>query len=224
MKPKPLLPAARRGLAEQTADLIREAVLSGGFAPGEALREVELAAMLEVSRGSVREGLATLETEGLVTRTWHQGTTVIDISRQDVIDIYAVRAALDRLAAITAKSTATRHDLRDLNDLVDAMDTAVARGAAGPELLALDMAFHDQIYAIARNARLVNAWRTIRSQIHFFQLRRVEHAIEQYRAHIVGEHRNFVELLRDAPITVVGQEAEAHVHTALGSLLATSFR
>ena len=66
MSSSPLPKVARRGLAQESADLIREAIHSGGFAPGSSLLEVELAASLGVSRGSVREGMALLEREGLI--------------------------------------------------------------------------------------------------------------------------------------------------------------
>ena len=47
--------AQRRGLAHEAADRIRESIFEGHVPPGAALREVELASSLDVSRGSVRE-------------------------------------------------------------------------------------------------------------------------------------------------------------------------
>jgi DNA-binding GntR family transcriptional regulator len=61
-----LVPARRRGLADEVADRIRDAIFDGGYAPGSQLREVELAQVLGVSRGPVREALLRLEREGLV--------------------------------------------------------------------------------------------------------------------------------------------------------------
>ncbi|MGY2062844.1 GntR family transcriptional regulator, partial [Nocardia gipuzkoensis] len=88
--------AARRGLSHEAADVIREAIFAGDFAPGAPLREVELAAALGVSRGSVREGLAVLEREGLIRSGWHRGTTVIEVTAVDVEEVYTLRGALDR--------------------------------------------------------------------------------------------------------------------------------
>lgn len=210
---------SRRGISDEAADLIREAILSDRFQPGAALREVELAAMLGVSRGSVREGLAVLESEGLIHRVWHQGTKVIDVTRADVEEVYAVRAALDRLAAVTASTAGTATDFDALDGLVDAMDRAVGATASGPELVALDMAYHDRIYETAGNTRLTQAWRTVRSQIHLFQLRRVEQGSVDYRAHIVEEHREIVRLLRSGTPTEIARGAEQHVHSAMHSLL-----
>jgi DNA-binding GntR family transcriptional regulator len=173
MTPSALRPADRRGLADEAADRIRDAIFAGHFPPGSALREVELAASLGVSRGSVREGLRQLEREGLIRAAWHRGTRVVDLTPADVEEVYALRAALDRLAATTARDGATEEQLARLDALVTEMESTLDADADGAHLVALDMAFHDAVYAAANNSRLVEAWRAVRSQVHLFQLRRV---------------------------------------------------
>jgi DNA-binding GntR family transcriptional regulator len=203
--------ADRRGLADEAADRIRDAIFAGGFPPGAQLREVELAADLDVSRGSVREGLAILEREGLVHSAWHRGTKVIDLTVQDAEEVYAVRAALEGLAA---RSAAGSVDLAALGDLVDTMAQRLAAGANSADLLALDMQFHDTIYRATGNARLIQAWHALRSQVYLFQLTRIRLRHENYRAVVVDEHRELVDLLRDGTAEAVTKFAEEHVHSA----------
>ncbi|WP_051798048.1 GntR family transcriptional regulator [Catenuloplanes japonicus] len=212
--------ASRRGLADESADRIREAILAGEVPPGGPLREVELAAALGVSRGSVREGLWILEREGLVRSAWHRGTSVIDITPEDVREVYAVRAALDRLAAITARETATENHLAELDALVAAMAAEIAGTPAGARLVALDIAFHDAVYTAAANRRLTEAWRAVRSQVHLFQLRRVALGFAHYRARVVDEHRELAALLRSGDRDTVARTAEEHVNSAHRGLLA----
>lgn len=212
--------AARRGLADEAADLVRAAIFSGHFPPGAALREVELAERLEVSRGSVREGLARLEREGLVRGGWHRGTTVIEVTAEDVQEVYALRAALDRLAATTAQRAASAEHLSELDRLVAEMTAEIADGGDAHRLVALDIAFHDQIYLAAGNGRLITAWEAIRSQLHLFQLRRVDAAYDHYRARVVGEHRELAALLRSGDSRTLARRAEEHVDSARRSLLA----
>ncbi|WP_030177962.1 GntR family transcriptional regulator [Streptomyces sp. NRRL S-813] len=216
----PLPKASRRGLAQEAADLIREAIFTGHFPPGAQLREVELAASLGVSRGSVREGLALLEREGLVHSVWHRGTTVVDVTAQDVEEVYTLRAALDRLAATSAQRNATADQLTELDSLVRAMAQEISGDASGTTLLALDIAFHDRIYDAANNRRLVEAWRAVRSQIYLFQLRRITLGHEHYRARVVDEHRELAALLRADDRETLARRAEEHVDSARCSLLA----
>lgn len=218
----PLPKASRRGLAQEAADLIRNAIFAGRFPPGSPLREVELAASLGVSRGSVREGLALLEREGLVHSVWHRGTTVIDVTAHDVAEVYALRAALDRLAATSAQRNATADHLRELDTLVGEMSDVseeVTGEEAGTKLLALDIAFHDRIYDAANNRRLSEAWRTVRSQTYLFQLRRIALGYEHYRARVVDEHRELVTLLCSDDHEALARRAEEHVDSARHSLL-----
>jgi DNA-binding GntR family transcriptional regulator len=211
---------ARRGLADAAADRIREAILGGQLAPGAALREVELSAALDVSRGSVREGLSVLEKEGLVRSGWHRGTTVIEVTPGDVREVYAVRAALDRLAAGTARDRADEHQLAGLDALVEAMATEIDGPADGRRLLGLDLAFHDAIYEAAGNARLIQAWQALRSQVQLFQLRRITLGYEHYRRRVVPEHRELADLIRTGDRARLAQIAEEHVLIAQRELLA----
>ncbi|TQM79808.1 DNA-binding GntR family transcriptional regulator [Saccharothrix saharensis] len=209
--------ADRRGLADTAADLIREAILGGVFPPGSPLREVELAASLDVSRGSVREGLAVLEREGLVRSAWHRGTKVIDLTARDAEEVYSVRAALEGLAG---RGAIGRVDLDVLGGLVDGMARRLAAGAPSDELLALDIEFHDAIYRAAGNRRLLEAWHAVRSQVHLFQLTRIRLGHHDYRAVVVDEHREIVRLLDAGDAAEVTRFAEEHVHSAKRVLLA----
>ncbi|GAA3559940.1 GntR family transcriptional regulator [Amycolatopsis ultiminotia] len=219
MEVTPLRKAARRGLAEEAADRVREAIFAGHFRPGAPLREVELAASLEISRGSVREGLALLAKEGLIRGGWHRPTTVVDVTAADVAEVYSVRAALDRLAAVTARSHATADELDGLDALVTELATAVREQADGPRLLALDIAFHDRVYAAAGNGRLLDAWHSVRSQVFLFQLQRISSAHRHYRGRVVAEHRELATLIRAGDPDRLARIAEEHVHTARRSLL-----
>lgn len=211
--------AQRRGLAEEAADRVRDAIFAGVVAPGDPLREVELAASLDISRGAVREGLAVLAREGLVRSGWHRGTKVIEVTAADAEEVYAVRAALERLATRSAAGNATAADCAELDRSVDDIAAELAAGAPVSRLLALDIDFHDRIYDLAGNRRLLEAWRAIRSQIYLFQLTRVRLGDARYREIVVGEHRELVRLLR-AGADSLEQAAEDHVRDAGRSLIA----
>ncbi|MFJ4654596.1 GntR family transcriptional regulator [Nocardia sp. NPDC088792] len=211
---------ARRGLANDAADAIRAAIFAGEFAAGAPLREVELAAALGISRGSVREGLALLEREGLVRGGWHRGSNVIEITAHDVEEVYALRGALDRLAALSAQALISPEQLTQLDELVTAMADELAGEAFGPRLLALDIEFHDHIYEAAANQRLRQAWQAVRSQVYLFQMRRVTTGYEHYRERVVDEHRELIALLRSADRESLARCAEQHVDTARRNLLA----
>lgn len=185
-------PARRRGLADEVADRIREAVFSGAYAPGAQLREVELAGALQVSRGPVREALRVLEREGLVRCAWHRGTTVTTLSAEDVAELDSLRGALEDLAVRQVVDRASDEDFAFVERAAGLME----RATDAHEMVRLDIAFHDAVFAAAGHRRLVEAWQTIRCQVHLFLLTRINRSTEGYLGDIPREHRELITALR----------------------------
>lgn len=185
-------PARRRGLADEVADRIREAIFSGAYAPGAQLREVELSEALDVSRGPVREALRLLEREGLVHCAWHRGTTVTTLSREDVAELGSLRGALEELAVRQVIAHASDEDLASIEKAAGLMERAMG----AHEMVRCDIAFHDAVFAAARHQRLAEAWEAIRCQVHLFLLTRIGRSTEGYLTRIPAEHRELVAALR----------------------------
>lgn len=102
--PQPLQnPNLLKTLPLQIADLLAEQIAGGRWAPGDRLRETELASTYGVSRATVREALRLLEIRGLATIRPQRGACVTLLSAKEILDLYAVRAAMvstaSRLAA-----------------------------------------------------------------------------------------------------------------------------
>lgn len=83
--------------ADRAAAALREQITEGELFPGEALRECKVATSLAVSRNTVREAFRLLAHDGLVEHTPNRGVTVRSLSHGDVVDIYRIRRALERL-------------------------------------------------------------------------------------------------------------------------------
>ena len=86
-------------LRHQVENALRQAIVSGHFAPGARLIERELCETLGVSRTSVREALRRLEAEKLVRSVPHKGPVVAIMSKQEATQLYAIRALLEGFAA-----------------------------------------------------------------------------------------------------------------------------
>src|SRR4051812_14694839 len=89
----------------QIADRIGAAIVEDQFGPGERLKEVDLAAAFGVSRASVREALRILENRGLVRILPQRGAQVTLLSREELEELFEIRAALLGLAARHAART-----------------------------------------------------------------------------------------------------------------------
>jgi DNA-binding GntR family transcriptional regulator len=86
-------------LRHQVEHALRQAIVSGRYAPGARLIERELCETLGVSRTSVREALRRLEAEKLVSSVPHKGPIVAVMSKQEATELYAIRGLLEGFAA-----------------------------------------------------------------------------------------------------------------------------
>ena len=118
-------------LAQSTADLLRERLLGGGFAPGERLVEAEIARQLGISRGPVREALAKLRAEGLVYDEPRRGSFVAELTDHDVHEIYELRAALEMQAVRLLIARDDDAAFARLGEVMAALRAAAARGDHG---------------------------------------------------------------------------------------------
>jgi DNA-binding GntR family transcriptional regulator len=110
-----------RSLPEQIAARLAERILEGSHAPGERIREEQVAAQFAVSRGPVREALRLLEKDGLITLTARRGATVTDLSVDEVREIFEIRAVLNGLRDRSIAESAARTQVLPL------LETEVAR-------------------------------------------------------------------------------------------------
>jgi DNA-binding GntR family transcriptional regulator len=213
ISPLPLTPTVKRSLADDVVDRLRDAIFHGSFKPGEALREEQLAAMLDVSRGPVREALVQLEREGLVLVRRHRGATVARLSRVDLEDVYSLRLALERLAIQRAARYATDQDFAALEAVLAAFDVALSRGPSEKEVAELDVRFHDLIYQAARHQRLYDCWANLKSQIYIFLLSR--NVVDpDFREITVKAHTALLEAIRTRDETRAITEIEDHLRGA----------
>ncbi|WP_378148342.1 GntR family transcriptional regulator [Cnuibacter sp. UC19_7] len=104
-------PLGRSLLRNDVYTRLRDALVDGTFAPGEQLKDVDLAAWLGVSRTPVREALLRLATSGLVETQPGRSTTVSTIDERKVRDARDVLAAMHQLAVRETVSTLTDDDL-----------------------------------------------------------------------------------------------------------------
>ena len=105
---------------DHVLDAVRTAILTGDLAAGETLRQEELAERLGVSRMPVREAIKRLHAEGLVEVLPSRRVRVAALSRDEIEDIYDMRAALEPLAVRLAVPRLTRAQLRDAAHALEA--------------------------------------------------------------------------------------------------------
>lgn len=148
----------------QTQFALRELILDHKIPPGSRLSVPEIAKLLGVSRTPAREAIAEIVSEGLAVKRANRGAVVVDLTGNDLVEIYLLREVLEGLAASLATLRRTPQQLTVLEEILTAHDRAV-KDSNIQSHFDLDREFHTSILEIAGNERLTTSLGMLRSQI-----------------------------------------------------------
>jgi DNA-binding GntR family transcriptional regulator len=143
----------RRLLRDDVYGRLRDAIVDGTFAPGEQLRDLELAQWLGVSRTPVREALLRLAEAGLVVTQPGRSTTVSSLDERAVRDARDVVAAMHEVAVREAVGLLTAADLKAMREANRRFGSAIEEGNVDAALRA-DDELHGVLVAVAANRAL----------------------------------------------------------------------
>jgi len=109
---------------DQAFERLRDAIITGHFAPGARLIERELCEAMGVSRTSIREVLRRLEAEQLIEVEPRRGPIVARLSRKQVAEIYDVRALLEAAVVRRFALEASNEDIAELRRIYEELSVA----------------------------------------------------------------------------------------------------
>ncbi|MEW2544504.1 GntR family transcriptional regulator [Streptomyces sp. NPDC047002] len=194
---------------------LRSAIIRGEFTPGQRLVELELAAELSTSRGTVRQALAVLENEGLVVHQRNRGATVRPVSLEQAIEITEVRAVVEGLCARRASAAATAADKKRLHVLGDEMRAAVASGDV-PAYNASSQEAHHVIRDLAAQESAAQVLDRLR-----YQSVRYQYGITLLPGRLeqgLGEHLAVIEAVTAGDPERAEAEMRAHLTSVIAAL------
>jgi DNA-binding GntR family transcriptional regulator len=162
--------------ADEIALVLEDAILAGELPPGYLLRQERLSEQFGVSRTPIREALRQLGALGLVSFAGKRGVQVKPLARDELLETFLVRAALEGFAAELARDRLTTADLRRLeraekrfarltHDLREAR-TGSPTQALAAEWVRANGEFHDVYLVAAGVGRLADAARSARRVFH----------------------------------------------------------
>ena len=149
-------------LRDVVFNTLRQAILRGEMEPGERLMEIQLAQKLGVSRTPIREAIRKLELEGLVIMIPRKGAEVAHITEKDMRDVLEVRCTLEELAVALACKNVTPERIMDLRAANKVFESAIVSKDV-VNIVDADVQFHDTIYAMTDNDRLIQIINKLRA-------------------------------------------------------------
>ena len=157
----------RETMGAQLGNLLRGAILSGEFQPGEAVTETALAVRFGVSRGPMREAMRHLTDEGLLVTVPYTGTRVLQLTSADIGDIYSMRICLEIFAF---EQIWERRDGAFRAALIARHAALLEAIDAGDDIRSIDaeLDLHGLAYETCGNGILLSSWRGIRARLQLY--------------------------------------------------------
>lgn len=203
-------------LRDQVLNVMRQAILDFELKPGDRLIERELVERLQVSRTTVRDVLARLATEGLVTNVPQKGAIVTIITKDEAADIYEMRANLEPLAVRRFIERSTPEEVAALKAAVQvvmdaAQDSERTESGSRSALQAKD-AFYEVLLAGARSPRLSQVLSTLQGQVQFLRATSLSVPGRAYEA--ASEISRVAEAIEAGDVDTAEAACRTHVRNA----------
>ncbi|MBB5318102.1 GntR family transcriptional regulator [Tunturiibacter empetritectus] len=157
-----------------------------------------------VAQGSIREAINILAQEGFVVKAPGRSARVVNLSEEDVLELYALRGALEGLAARLAAEK--KPDISKLERAINTMRQAAKKNRC-QDLLDGDLEFHLELCGLSGNSHLLEHARRILLPFFAFVRIRVLASGQSTSAwdRDLEAHQRIIDLLREGEGDVIEQ-------------------
>jgi DNA-binding GntR family transcriptional regulator len=203
---------------DAVADRLRAEIASGALRPGIRIVEGYWARRFGVAQASIREAINLLAQEGFVTKASGRSARVVNLTEQDVLQIYEVRGVLEGLAARLL--AARTDDVPPLEQALEMMRRA-AKEKRPAELLDADLSFHLELCRLSNNAYVFDhAKRVLLPVFAFARIRVISSGQDtSVWSKDFDAHQRIVDLVKEGQ----GEVAEAYVKRAMARFASTAY-
>ncbi len=196
---------------QQLVDVLRRAILSLRFRPGQHLIERELCALTGVSRTSLREGLRQLEGDGLVEIIPHKGPRVAKATARQAREIYDARVLLESYLGRVVAQRATASEIEQLR-LISIQTAAAIRARDKFAVIAAKNAFYALVLNIVDNGEIAAVLRKFFGRLSLLWPIMIVQGVETETA--ISEIDEIVEAIAARDSMRAGRAFEQHMLSA----------
>lgn len=197
-------------LRASTYEVLYDAIVTGRFASGDAIREVPIAQELGVSQNTVREALMKLEAQGLVVRTPNKHTTVTSLTPAAIWERVSLRMILEPYVSIRAARHMTPEHFTMLHQKLQRLTKAVEENQ-WMEMGQADLDFHRCIWEKSGNQLVYNILDQASVQLFaFVTMVRNRQKVDRHRV-VVNPHEDLYAALQSKEPARIFASFRAHL-------------
>jgi DNA-binding GntR family transcriptional regulator len=218
-EPRPELKLNAAAISSNRTDsvfeAIKEAILTRAIPSGTPLIEQHLAEEFGVSKTPVREALLRLSKEGLVRLENTRGASVVELTPQEIHDIFEMRLVLEPLALEQSAASLGKSKVKALEQILKKCEKAITQQDF-IKLSQLNIDFHRGLYALAPNQLLVGWLDGISNRRRLLSVQgwqRNNRSLEEWQ-----EHRSILDAIQNTDIALAKKRLIDHI-TRFSSIL-----
>lgn len=197
-------------LHERAADTLRNMIIEGDILPGSRMPEMELCALLGISRTPLREALKVLAAEGLLVLAPQRGAMVTEPDIEQLDATIEAIAHLEAVAARIACGKASDREIQAIAILQEQMIDAASAGNAR-RYFRINQDFHASIVKASHNPVLVEMHSRVGAHLKRLRFEKMGKISEELRATFIKEHGRIVTALVARDSQAVSEKILQHM-------------
>ena len=205
---------SRSVLADQVREHLLAGIVSGRYPPHSRIVETQVARELGTSQAPVREALRGLQAIGVVEISPFRGARVRRPGRREILEAYAVRVALETMAARLAIPRLTDAEIDELDGYRSEMDRAAEAGD-GHAVSEADARLHSRIVELSGNRTLERTWLSLQPHSRTYLSFIVPGANPTWSAHL---HTPILDAIRRRDVDAAVAALEVHFAEAADNM------
>lgn len=187
---------------------IKDSIITNILEPGYQLNERDLSESLGISRTPVREAIQMLEHEGWVkTEPW-KGTYVIEITEQDIMEVFKLREVLETMVIEELMNRIGDDNIKELENYVS-VQTKYYKEHNIIEFTKTDKKFHFYLATLTGNKRLIQILDNLGEMVMALGIRAIR--TEDRCKETIKEHNNIIIGLKNNDVSKAREAMKYHI-------------
>ena len=203
---KPSVPRIS-AVARSVFQVLKDDIVFGHLHPRERLVEVDLVSRFRCNRANIREALNELAKLGLVEYIANKGASVIDLTIEDIQEIYEVRIELEAMAAHRIRLPVPAESIEALEDTQRRHSKAVS-GFDLPAIFEENGTFHDVLNNLCGNRHLMRLIVEMASRA--LPIRYSAYMSQEYLNNVRDDHLRIIAALKESNREALVATIRAH--------------
>ncbi|URZ04918.1 GntR family transcriptional regulator [Clostridium felsineum] len=203
-------------LTDKAYEIIKDAIMTNVFKPGEILIEEKLAEQLAISRTPLRTALRKLAYDHLVEINSSRNVIVSNIGQKDVEEITVVREVLEPLAVKELENNMKQDEIKKLEDILYTQKKA-AKENNYEDLIKMEYEFHVCIGKFTKNKWLYGMIKDINTIVQRYLI--LSGSLNKYKEIAIEEHEIIISQLKEKQYEKAEASMKLHISNVSSRML-----